>query len=79
MDEDRIRVTRQIIYEGPRSWVEQTVARSLQGVKLMGPKDGWIHGITLGPPQIVPAPNQAVLATFKEPKTDETLDKAPDA
>lgn len=31
--EDIVRVTRVIQYVGPRSWVEATVARSIQGTK----------------------------------------------
>jgi hypothetical protein len=36
MPEDIIRVTRVIQYVGPRSWVEATVAKSIQGTKDVG-------------------------------------------
>lgn len=47
MSEDIIRVLRVIEYIGPRSWVESTVANSIQGTKLlMGGKE--IRAATVG-------------------------------
>lgn len=57
MNEDKIRVVRLIVYEGPRSRVETLVAKSIHGIKNIGPeygpnlgvyKDVSIQGITLG-------------------------------
>jgi hypothetical protein len=47
MKEDKVRVLRVIEYVGPRSWVEHTVANSIQGEKRIG-VDTVIRAATLG-------------------------------
>lgn len=50
MNQDRVRVLRLVEYEGPREWVEATVAKSLQGTKEMksNGQPAFIRTATLG-------------------------------
>jgi len=36
---DRVRIMRIVIYDGPREWVERTVERSINGVRVIDPRD----------------------------------------
>lgn len=45
--EDRVRVLRLVEYEGPRSWVELTVARAIHGTHVFRPDGGRVTGVTL--------------------------------
>ena len=45
--EEKVRVLRVIEYVGPRSWVEQTVARSIHGTMVVG-SDKEIRAATIG-------------------------------
>lgn len=47
MEEDTIKVLRIIEYVGKRSWVEKTVANSINGTKII-PKCGRISAATIG-------------------------------
>ena len=47
MSEDLIRVLRIVEYVGPRAWVEETVAASIQGTKVIS-KDKKINAATIG-------------------------------
>lgn len=47
MEEDRVRVLRVIEYIGRRSWVEETVAQSIQGTRKL-PENGEIRAATIG-------------------------------
>ena len=47
---DRVRVLRIVEYEGPRVWVEETVARSVHGRRHIGfgtDGPGYITGVTI--------------------------------
>lgn len=46
MRSDLVSIQRLITYIGPREWVEETVARSVQGTKAIG-KSRRICGVTL--------------------------------
>lgn len=37
MTEDRVRVLRMVEFVGPRSWVEEQVARSIKGTRIVHP------------------------------------------
>lgn len=53
LDMTRVRVIRIIEYDGPRHWVEATVAKSIQGSREVGP-DRFIRAATLGTyPEII--------------------------
>jgi hypothetical protein len=47
MDKEYIRVLRVLEYIGPRGWVEQTLANSIQGERRVGP-DRVIRAATIG-------------------------------
>lgn len=48
MAEDIVRVLRVLEYVGPRKWVEETVARSVHGTRVVGTLGGEIRGATVG-------------------------------
>ena len=46
---DRVRVIRIVEYDGDRDWVEKTVAKSIQGTKVIeGTRNMTIRAVTLG-------------------------------
>jgi hypothetical protein len=45
---DRVRVLRILSYEGPREWVEMTVAKSIHGTKHVEREQASITGVTIG-------------------------------
>jgi hypothetical protein len=50
MPEDRVRVLRLIEYDGPRTWVEDSVTRSIHGRRQVGfgtDGPGYITGVTI--------------------------------
>lgn len=59
---DRVRLRRLVTYEGPRHWLEATLARSLHGVRAL-PNDAFIHAVSLDP---FPVPVMAIAETVRE-------------
>lgn len=68
---DRVRVRRLITYEGPRYWVEKTLATSIQGPRMIGPGDAIIHGVTLDP---FPVPIDNAVLLGREQVCDQILE-----
>lgn len=71
---DRVRVLRLVEYEGPRQWVEQTVALAIHGRRLVGhaasaDNAGYITGVTISQyPEILEAARQIVAPNEVDPR-----------
>lgn len=71
MPEDIIRVLRVIEYVGPRSWVEDTVARSIHGTKIVA-KEKRISAATLGAyPEIIEKAREQISEEYPSGPTGE--------